>query len=440
MINSLIPHRWPADYLHSPLFTLRVNGQPVECLAMNVAHYASFEFTGTVEVELTATVPLQSLEIKPLSRKIAGQVDGNRVVFTLSKPEHLCIEAAGLPSFFLYALPPEANTPDLTAPGVRTFAPGQIHEAGEIILESGQTLYIPAGAVVHGVVVSTNTENVRICGYGILDGTAFRASKGWGRMIRFEKCRNFQINDLLVSNTCGWTITTLHCQHVSITGFRLLGEMIGGDGIDIVASQHVRVDNCCIRANDDCLVVKAFDINWRKLVPSRVPHTDLPVEDVVFTRCVLWNDRAGNAIEIGHELINKDIHNVIFRDIDVLCVHGHGAAFSINNAGHSSVHDILFEDIRVDHYYEFLLAFRIRESRWSHGAGRGHIHDITLRNIKVNEGVFNPGYSISVIGGWSPEHKVERVTIENLTFNDRKILDYDTMDLYVKHASDIVLK
>ena len=408
---------------------------------MSVAHFAAFALEGSAEIELEfpAGSDLSGVEVKPLSRRIAWCRREHTLTFLLPAPQNLCIEALDgtLPSFFLFAAEGEEVPPEPGPGGLIQFAPGEIHSIGRLRLEAGQTLFVPGGAVVEGAVEAVDAPGIRVCGRGIFDGQRVRAESGHRRMFQFERCRDLRFSDLLVTETSGWTLVLNQCQDVQIDRFRLLGRVIGGDGIDIVASSRVTVRDCMLRANDDCVVIKAFDSGWRQRGRTGVPHTEALVEDILVTGCALWNDRAGNAIEIGHELINPEIRRVVFRDCDILACHGHGAPLSINNAGHSMVRDILFEDIRIEHFYDFLIAFRIRESRWSHGAGRGQVRDVRLRDIQVRESIMNPGYSLSVIGGADPEHQIEDVRIENFRINDRLVLHPDAMDLYTRHSRNI---
>ena len=59
---------------------------------------------------------------------------------------------------------------DKAAPGVRYFGPG-VHEVGNLELEDGETLFLDGGAVLYGSVWAIHKKNVRIVGYGVIDGS-----------------------------------------------------------------------------------------------------------------------------------------------------------------------------------------------------------------------------------------------------------------------------
>lgn len=432
--------RWPDACKRSELFKLFVDGEEVSCLEMSVAHHATFEFKGEVEIELVCKLPIGNIEIKPASRGIVSEKTEYSLRFRLSNPEYLCIEGNAAPTFFLYAMSPEENKPAVDTPGLITFEAGKAYDVGQLDLRSGATLYVPLGAFVQGVIYAEQAHDITICGRGIIDGFLWRQrTKSHNRQVAFSYCRNIKVRDVLITETAGWTIVLGDCEEVHIEGVRILGKVVGGDGIDVVASRNVTVDRCCIRTNDDCLVIKAFRHDWRAACQNVL--TESPSYNLSFTRCILWNDGAGNAMEIGHELHNTEIKDVVFRDIDVICVHGHGAPISINNAGTADVHDILFEDIRVEHHYDALLSIRQTNSRYGFGFhGKGRTRDITLRNIKVTASVFNPGYSYSVIGGWDSEHLAENILVENMTLNGKHVTSGDQIELYTRYAKNIIFR
>jgi hypothetical protein len=58
-------------------------------------------------------------------------------------------------------------------------------------------------------------------------------------------------------------------------------------------------------------------------------------------------------IKVDSLIIKSDsIKNIRFKNIDVLCCHGHGGVFTIHNGDRAVIEDILYEDIRVEHYFD----------------------------------------------------------------------------------------
>ena len=142
-------------------------------------------------------------------------------------------------------------------------------------------------------------------------------------------------------------------------------------------------------------------------------------------------------MEIGYETRTAKISDIIFRNIDVMAVHQFGSVFGIHNGDRALVEKVLWEDIRVDHYYDKLIDFRVLQSRWNFDAERGRIRGITLRRIRVCETPFNSGYSISLIGSCEPKNPVEDVLIEDVELGGRLARRPEDLTLFTANASGI---
>jgi polygalacturonase len=339
------------------------------------------------------------------------------------------VEIDGQPPLFIFANPPETDVPSRTDPKVRWFEAGKVHESGEVVLESGQTLYVEGGAVLRGSVRAKNGRDVTIRGRGIIDGCYWSERRERRRGVLLEDCDRVKVEGVTIVNPAGWTLVLYACHGVHVANVKEIAEGFGSDGIDVVSSRDVVVEDCFLRNGDDNLVVKAFAAG-----EGRGRGGD--VDNVLFQRCVLLG-HGGSAIEIGHELRADEIRNVTFRDCDVLCVHGHGAAMSIHNADHATVRDIVYEDIRVEHHFTHLVDLRVFASRWGKDAQRGRIRNVLLRNIRVAQSEFNPGYTVSLIGGCDAQHDVDGVVVEDLYLGGSKVTTPDQMDLYLKHAANV---
>jgi len=205
-----------------------------------------------------------------------------------------------------------------------------------------------------------------------------------------------------------------------------------------VSTRDVLIEGCFLRNNDDCVVIKAMQFHNRPEVAlNNGVARNNDVENILVRDCTFVNDRGGNAMEIGYELRADHIRNVSFINCDVLSVHGHGAAFAIHNGDHALVSDILYEDIRIEHYYDKLVDIRVLHSQWNRDPERGQVRNIVFRNIRAMPTKNNEGYTISVIGGFDSEHTVEGVVFENCYLNEQKVETADQLDLYIKHASGI---
>jgi hypothetical protein len=136
-----------------------------------LASFLSFSADEPVEVELTACKDFEEAVIRPLSAGIAPVCNGRTLKFTLSHPGQYIVELDGWHNaLHIFFNPIDSFQVDLNDPDVIYF-PAGVHHPGLITLKSNQTLYLHPDAVVYGSVLAIQAENVRILGYGILDGS-----------------------------------------------------------------------------------------------------------------------------------------------------------------------------------------------------------------------------------------------------------------------------
>jgi hypothetical protein len=72
----------------------------------------------------------------------------------------------------------------------------------------------------------------------------------------------------------------------------------------------------------------------------------------------------------------------------------------------------------------------------SHGKFRGHIKNITLKNVSVVDGPF----PFSVFSGSDNNHLVENVSIENLNVHGKNIKDIAGAKLYLENTKNIIIR
>ncbi len=449
MNNSTILYPKPDGMNASPDYIVRVDGRESFVYACSVASYTLFSFDaahGAVTVEIIPRVaPVQTV-IRPLERGIVADIDGDVLRFNLAAPQKLAVEVGGgLPPLYLFASAPETDKPDPDDPDVRYFAAGRVYDFDNemIPLASNQTLYIEGGAVVRGASIrAVSSRNVAVRGRGVLDGTPFPS--GSMRLAVFEDCRDVLIEGIVSVGTPCWNVVFGACRDVRVDGIHLIGWTVTGDGIDVVGSENVHITNCFLRCNDDCVAIKSVTypmpaeqaamekagtrsrVDWRR-----------DVRNVLVEKCVLYNDRAGNALEIGFETQADTIEKITFRDCDVIAAHGYGGVFTIHNGDRAVIRDVLYENIRVEHFYDLLVDFRILHSRYSKDATRGRIENVTLRGIRA---AADPHNTVSLIGGFDAAHGVDGVLFEDFQVGGVRVTDADGLHLFTKHAENVVFR
>ncbi len=399
-------------------FTLRVNGQPVSVYGTQVAAFAIFDFTGVVEVEIENDRPFEQVKVRPLSRGVQAAVDGRTVRFALDRPGYFSVEFDGhlRRPLLLWSCAPESEpAPSADDPNVLYFGPG-VHEVEgeEIRLQTGQTLYLAGGAVVHGRVFAEDAQTIAIRGRGVLDGLPWCGQRGRHmRLMRFANCQGLRIDGPAFVNSPTWTCVPMGSRDIDIRNAKIITWTGGGDGFDIVGCQDVLVENCFARTKDDCVAIKATGYS------SPVGCQD--VRNVVVRGCVFWNAEWGNAIEIGYETRCEEMSGIVFEDLDIIhCeaeLYSSGATFSIHNGDRALVRDVIVRNIRVEDSHEKLIDIKVLFAQYSKDEQRGRIRGVLLKDIHVVDGPI----PVSIIQGYDGQHMVEDVTIEGLRFHGQPV-------------------
>jgi hypothetical protein len=426
---------FPSGAKPSPDYRVEVDGQAIFTAAFAAGSYGSFGTDGAAEIVVKPARPVAKPPVvRPLRLGIRPEIrpDGS-FVFAVTSPCQLLLEIPGAPDLMLFANPPEGMRPDPADPRVRYFAAGKVHDAGPIELTSGQTLYLEPGSVVKGHVHAHGAENVRVAGYGVLDGRHYPHKSL--RLMVFDACRDVRVEGICTVGTPSWNLVLGACEDVQIDGVKLIGWVVTSDGIDVVGGRRVRIANSFLRNNDDCVVIKALDMRKEIAAPHRTQYDwGCDVEDVLVENCVLYNDKAGNAMEIGYETRTEKISDIAFRNIDVIGAHGYGGVFTIHNGDRARIENVLYEDIRVEHFFDKLVDFRIFESKYSRDTERGHIRGVRLRNIRCVRDIYN---CVSLIGGFDANHHIEDVTFESFYVGENRVMDADALHLFDRHADGI---
>lgn len=452
----------PEGFASEKYYTVKVNGVKVPVYDTPIASYALFDFTGNVTVEVNTMYDVRWVDIRPLKSALKPEYTGdNSFKFNMSKPENISLELNGRirqQPLFIFSGNPEKEKPSKNDPNVVWFEGGKLYKDVKLELKDNQTVYLEGGAVVQGYIFAEGKKNVKILGRGILDGSFNKTTEGnKNRFVHLENCENIDIRDVILHNGTTWQVALFHCNKAEINGIRIVSESASDDGLDIFRCTNVVVDGVFAHTKDDCVAIKSG---------GKYP-ADHPTDNIVVKNCVFWNSIWGNAIEIGFELYSNEVKNIRFENIDVIHVED-GATMSIHNAGQAHVHNVVFENIRVEDSRQKLFDVAIFYSQWGpdgirdqdfitknylHGAWdgvqkppagkeayhstfRGKVSNIVFKDIQVMGGLM----PFSVFHGFDKEKNVSGITIENLTYMGKKLLTPETAKVRQQNTDNLIIK
>ena len=449
-----------SEVRHSAMpVNIRWPGHQRELDQTEIGGMVRFAFSGKAKVAVTAPRDFKEVRVRPLSRQIRPQVDGRTVTFELTQTGAYSVEFDGIHrNLHVFADPPSDYRVNRSADTI-VFGPGE-HEVGLIELKSGQSLFLDEGAVVFGRVYARDADHIRIFGRGILDMSRIKEqpkpidpklaeeqkrkhfavtnAKRWDA-IRLEFCDDVTIDGVTIRDSLAYNIRPIGCRNLDIGNVKIVGNWrYNSDGIDMHNCENVRVHDCFVRTFDDSICVKGFDyaMNEDEMLHDGYRHDVFT--NAVIERCTVWNDW-GRSLEFGAETRAREIADITWRDCDLL--RSCHAACELQNCDYADIHDILFEDIRID------LEDRPQRSVYSasakdfdpaavgsqpctfgstihviaeyskDGTRRGRNRDITLRNIRVTGKTF-PIFRIS---GYDADHRTTGVVVDGFYWNGREI-------------------
>lgn len=428
--EEFVNYKMPKDLAPAPEFKLEINGQEVFVYNSRTAAFAYFSFEGKVNVKVTFLSPVYDFDIRPKSRNIKGELNRNQIQFSLDKPENLSIEINKniKRPLFIFANPLETGIPDKTDKNVIFFEGGKIHTPGEVLVKSNQIVYIEGGAIVRGNFMTDKGKNIKIIGRGIIDNSLY--IKGQHRPIEINECENVLIDGIIISESKHWSCASFASRNITYNNLKVVSDNDWDDGIDIVGSQNVLVNNCFIRSKDDCIAVKAGVNYYTKF------NSGFNVDNVIVQNSIMWNGIWGNALEIGFETRSDTIKNITFKNCDLIHVEGPEGTFTIHNGDRAVVKNVLYEDIRVEDATGWLIDFKILNSTYSKDTKKGHIENVKFKNITV-EGTHFP---YSQLLGFDEIYRIKNVEIENFYIHGEKINSTYNGLITSIHCDDITFK
>lgn len=405
----------PADEPPSPDYQVVAGGQPVAVYTARTLDppfagkewdfggpyaFANFTTDGPVEVRITSRRSLRDTVIRPARPDVTMRLEPDgALVVSLPGPRKLSLEPDGRRGpLLLFANPPELDPPKPGAPGVTYFGPG-VHRPGRIEVRSNQLLYLAAGAVVKGGVWAEG-ENIRITGYGILDGSDYEWRKGPTPHVISIRGTNIEVSGITIRGASHWTIVPRDSRRVTVRGVKLCGGRVqNDDGVNPCNSQEVLIADCFIRTDDDCVALKGLEL--------RAPNSN--VEQIIVENSVLWCDRA-RIFLLGHESRAPFMRGITLRNLDI--IHFTMTPFLFEPGEEMRLEDVTVENVRLHGEGQAeLIRLKPVVNQYMRNKVPGHVQNIRFRNVTVTG---KAGAYRVQLSGADADHAVRDVTFENV--------------------------
>ncbi len=336
-----------------------------------------------IEVEPLTQTAYERVMLKPYSKEVEVTKKGNRLSFALGVNGGYVLELDDYHgALYIFNNKP---CPCENKDSVTYYFDKGVHFVGKLTLKSNESVYVDKDAYVYGCIFAENAENIKIFGNGIFDDSAEERvtehcyEPFTNGNLKLYDCKNVWISGVGFTNSAMWCINIFHCFDLVLDGINVFGQWrYNTDGIDIVNSKRVTVKNSFVHSFDDSVTVKGID---------RYAYEDNT--DILVENCTLWCDW-GRTLEIGFETECREYRDITFRNCDIL--RGAYAVCDIQNGDRAEVHNVTFEDIRVE--LESFYTPEVVQKEYSQKYNAKDKHEISKIFAITNER-FRAHYSIA---------------------------------------------
>jgi hypothetical protein len=446
--------------------------KPVECYTVKVdmhrvqeASMAYFDFEGEVEVKIRyRRSPIYKIDIRPLNQNIKGKLNVDEVTLCLDRAVNLSVEINGDRFHNLHLFAGNSVEKPVFDERVKVLedstAKTMIHRTEELIYEveklpkgrtiyfapgvhyleecsmripSDTNIYIAGGAIIVGTFIISKVKNVRVSGRGVLYLANFERFSGLNAL-RISHAENITIKGIHIINPPHYSVYIGASENILIEDTKTFSCEGWSDGIDIMSSRHIVVDNCFLRNSDDCIAIygRRWDYNG-------------DTYDIRVKNSTLWADVAHPTMIGGHGDYEQDgnsIYDIEFENIDILEHHepqmDYLGCLAINAGDKNTVHHVNYKNIRIEHIeHGKVLDIQVKcNSKYNPAPGK-EIYDITFSDIYVS----GSGEVASVIQGYDENRPVRNIEINNYYRDGIKVDSLEKANIEVSNfAQQIVIK
>lgn len=435
--------------------------------------WLTYAATGPVDLRLAFPVPVRKATFRPsMIEALDVRIDGCAVELTLPSPRYGSLEVNydldDAPAYTVHILGDDvaADPAESGDPARVKWVPPGIHAPDELACETGQTLcflpglheiagdklplrsnrdvHVARGAVVRAGIIAEAVEHAKILGQGVFDGSTSprdvgenqgeRMGEKWiedaGRegFVCFYKGADIIWDGPVIYNSNYWNLVVSGTRNAVIRNHKAVTWLQNTDGVQPRSCTGLLVEHCFLKCADDCIAIKT-----RRTLA-------MESRDIVCRDLVLWHDRVGAGLQIGHTSQGDLLENILFQD--VFAIYGGGAGYVLGMCviDHETVRDVRYENIFVEGApFGCDFGFSIQPTYYTTDDERGRITGVVVRNYR-SEGAIHPN---SHIKGHDPAHRVESLSFQDVyeqcghPEKRRKILALSELFGFLEHHRDI---
>ena len=467
---SAVSYPRPDLYKTSPWFSLKVNGTYMYTvnyagydyvqLSMDEGHPTEFRIASLSRSSIT------NYRISPAQLAINATIDGNELIFSVTKAHYLIIKIDDVKEFVILADPAETNQPAEKGAGIYNvldygasqndtgrrftsgvqkaldaarghvgaivYVPVGLYYISNLMIYSQTSLYLAGGSVLRftgngsdyntlyhksdlyngtwWIQTEIDSKDIKVYGRGTIDGDGYATRTEHAYMAELlvpVGTTNFVADGLLVRDSSFWAVTPIQVTDATLTNMKILERLnlIQDDGIDVNESTNVTISRAIAISDDDAFSAKTWPANTGTTVPY--PYAPRPNQDILFENCLAWTNCIAYKIGQG---VSETQDNVRFENS---VVYHAGVGLGIDHRyGAGAATNIRYENIDI----EALSGAPSGLGSWldivieGGSDGAGPVDGVYVHNIRVRD----VGDKIGKITGYNSSILTSTVTLRDI--------------------------
>lgn len=274
------------------------------------------------------------------------------------------------------------------------------------ISRDGYKLYLEAGSVVKGAVVSDGMNHISISGRGILDASELEhINPGCGEArtgaIWLTGGNDYFIEGITVLDAPMWQIVLNYSENIYVKNINLLGYVVNADGIHVSGCKNVEMSGVFVRSCDDLIVIYHYGAT----------------ENITVKNSVFFNDNAHVFLYGLGETPNAYMKNLNIFNCDIISQqeapwepYRFSGVFKLWAHGGNYIEDVFIKDVRIDDfaYLDKGCVFQLRtELRFKGEHPGSYIKNVHFENVSCESENETP----SLISGINYAKESDRIAV-----------------------------
>lgn len=236
--------------------------------------------------------------------------------------------------------------------------------------------------------------------------------------IQFIECENVVLADFTIEDGPQWTIHPVYCEHVTVSGVKVVTHGPNTDGLNPDSCTDVLIEGCNFETGDDCIAINAGmnEDGWR---------VGKPCKDIVIRDCTMSGGHG--AVVIG-SAVSGGVENVMVTDckvkntmqgIRIKTMRGRGGYVRNATFKNIEIENVSNQAVQINSFYEFSTVKPLTDTP-------SELSDISIENV------YGEGADTAIEIKGLPEKPLQNISLKNIRLTAAKamtVLDVENISI-----------